>query len=90
MKVGTKQLKNQLSEYLRRVRRGAVVHVTDRGKVVAEIRPAPAGKNREDAILNELAAEGLVTRGKGIAGDFSPVPLGKRALASRWIIEERR
>jgi len=90
MKVGTKEIKNRLSHYLRRVKRGTVVHVTDRGKVVAEIRPAAAAKDREDAILNELAAEGLVTRGHGGFKDFEPIPLRRRALLSRWIIDERR
>jgi antitoxin (DNA-binding transcriptional repressor) of toxin-antitoxin stability system len=31
MKVGTKELKSRLSQYLGHVKRGAVVHVTDRG-----------------------------------------------------------
>jgi prevent-host-death family protein len=88
--VGTKELKNRLSEYLRRVRRGAVVHVTDRGKVVAEIRPVPAAKDRQEAVLNELAAEGVVTRGRGSFRDFEPVPLARRVLVSRWIVDERR
>ena len=90
MKVGTKELKNRLSQYLAHVRRGAVVHVTDRGKVVAEIRPAAAAKDREEAILNELAAEGLVTRGHGRFKDFEPIPLRRPVLVSRWIIDERR
>ena len=66
------------------------MHVTDRGKVVAEIRPAAAAKDREEAILNELAAEGLVTRGHGRFKDFEPIPLRRRVLVSRWIIDERR
>ncbi|MGH7858308.1 MAG: type II toxin-antitoxin system Phd/YefM family antitoxin [Candidatus Binatia bacterium] len=90
MKVGTKELKNRLSEYLRRVKRGSVVQVTDRGKVVAEIRPVPAAKDPDEAVLNDLAAEGVVTRGKGAFRDFAPVPLARRVLVSRWIIEDRR
>jgi len=37
--VGIRELKNSLSEYLRMVRRGEEILVTDRGTVVAEIRP---------------------------------------------------
>jgi antitoxin (DNA-binding transcriptional repressor) of toxin-antitoxin stability system len=37
--VGVKELKNRLSEYLREVRHGARVLVTDRSTVVAELRP---------------------------------------------------
>jgi len=36
--VGVKELKNRLSEYLRDVRRGTRVLVTDRNEVVAEFR----------------------------------------------------
>lgn len=38
--VGVKQLKARLSEYLRLVRTGETVLITDRDEVVAELRPA--------------------------------------------------
>ena len=41
--VGIRDLKNRLSEYIRLVREGEVVMVTDRGEVVAELRPPMAG-----------------------------------------------
>jgi antitoxin (DNA-binding transcriptional repressor) of toxin-antitoxin stability system len=37
--VGVRELKARLSHWLRKVREGEVVLVTDRGEVVAEIRP---------------------------------------------------
>jgi prevent-host-death family protein len=41
--VGLRELKNRLSEYVRLVREGEHVQVTDRGQVVAElVPPAPA------------------------------------------------
>jgi antitoxin (DNA-binding transcriptional repressor) of toxin-antitoxin stability system len=40
--VGIRKLKNSLSAYLREVRGGAVMLITDRGRVVAEMRP-PSG-----------------------------------------------
>jgi hypothetical protein len=40
--VGVRELKNRLSEYLRLVRNGEEVLITDRGEVVAELRqPSP-------------------------------------------------
>lgn len=36
--VGIRELKNRLSEYLRLVRRGERILVTDRGEVMAELR----------------------------------------------------
>ena len=38
--VGVRQLKNDLSRYLRRVREGATLVVTDRGEPIARIVPA--------------------------------------------------
>lgn len=40
--VGIRELKNRLSEYLRAVKRGERVLVTDRGQVVAELGPPQA------------------------------------------------
>ena len=37
--VGLSELKNRLSQYIRRVRDGQPAIVTDRGQVVAELRP---------------------------------------------------
>jgi antitoxin (DNA-binding transcriptional repressor) of toxin-antitoxin stability system len=37
--VGIRELKNHLSRYVREAREGAVVRITDRGEVVAELRP---------------------------------------------------
>jgi len=40
--VGVRELKDRLSEYLRLVRNGEEILVTDRGEVVAELRqPSP-------------------------------------------------
>ncbi len=39
--VGIKLLKNRLSEYLRLVAAGETILVTDRDRVVAELRPPP-------------------------------------------------
>jgi antitoxin (DNA-binding transcriptional repressor) of toxin-antitoxin stability system len=43
--VGIRELKNRLSEYVRQVREGEVIMVTDRGEVVAELRAPEAAGN---------------------------------------------
>jgi prevent-host-death family protein len=53
--VGVRELKNRLSEYLREVRRGESVLVTDRGKVVAELSPPRHGANDPDVPAALLA-----------------------------------
>lgn len=46
--VGIRELKNRLSQYLRMVRQGEEILVTDRGEVVAELRqPTRAAGNAE-------------------------------------------
>src|SRR5512141_1407871 len=59
--VGIRDLKIHLSAHLRDVQRGDVILVTDRGVVVAELRPPGAA---EKALTPaELARQRLVDRG---------------------------
>lgn len=60
--VGIRELKDHLSEYIRHVREGEVVVVTDRGEVVAELRaPSISGElERKYPGLAEMARKGLV------------------------------
>jgi antitoxin (DNA-binding transcriptional repressor) of toxin-antitoxin stability system len=63
--VGVRELKNSLSEYLRRVRSGESVLVTDRGEIVAELSP-PGHGTLDPSIppgLSSLARRGLATIG---------------------------
>lgn len=63
--VGIKQLKTRLSEYLRAVKRGEVVVVTERNQVVAELKaPRKDRELPEDArqALSALAAVGEVSQ----------------------------
>jgi prevent-host-death family protein len=59
--VGLRALKNRLSEYVRRVRRGARLEVTDRGAVVAELIP-PGGRTARglEARLAALELRGIL------------------------------
>ena len=90
MLVGTKDLKNRLSYYLRRVKMGEVVHVTDRGKPIAELRPALPNQAADAQVLSELERDGIVTTGTQPRGDFVPVRVKKRGRASAIVIEDRR
>lgn len=60
--VGLKVLKNRLSEYIRIVAGGETVLVTDRDRVVAELRP-PQGRGplAADALLADLVRRGWIT-----------------------------
>ncbi|MEQ1930156.1 MAG: prevent-host-death protein [Parvularculaceae bacterium] len=61
--VGIKALKDKLSEYIRAASAGEVILVTDRDKVVAEIK-APSGERQsetESAFLARGVREGWIT-----------------------------
>jgi len=61
--VGIRELKAKLSEYIRRVRSGEDVLVTDRGKVVAELRPPRGLVPEAQSGMDELGGKGLVELG---------------------------
>jgi antitoxin (DNA-binding transcriptional repressor) of toxin-antitoxin stability system len=73
--VGVRDLKIHLSAYLRDVARGDVILVTDRSRVVAELRQ-PGEERKAISTPDVLLRERLVER--GILG---PIPPAGRA---RW------
>jgi antitoxin (DNA-binding transcriptional repressor) of toxin-antitoxin stability system len=63
--VGVKQLRAKLSEYLRLVKSGETILVTDRDEVVAELRPArrqPGVPDDLDGLLDALADSAEIFR----------------------------
>jgi len=92
--VGIKELKNNLSAYLREVRRGTRVLVSDRGEIVAEIRePGAVYATEEDSnpVLAAWARAGIVKlpTSKKTPMEKSPVRLPK-GTAERILDEDRR
>jgi len=59
VEVGVKELKNELSAYLRRVARGERLRVTSRGVPVAELLP-PERRSGEE-LFRRLVREGRMT-----------------------------
>ncbi len=60
--VGLKVLKNRLSEYIRLVVAGETILVTDRDRVVAELRPPSSGHPMlADVLLADMVREGVLT-----------------------------
>jgi antitoxin (DNA-binding transcriptional repressor) of toxin-antitoxin stability system len=92
--VGIRELKNRLSDYVRRVRSGEVVLVTDRGQVVAELGP-PGHATSDSAIpvgLRALAKRGLVTLGAGGGANlYEALPrTQRRKTSSTQLLDEER
>lgn len=79
--VGVRELKNRLSEYIRQVRSGEGVLVTNRGQVVAELTPAGHGATDTSvpARLLALARRGHVAIGTPGDCDLYPsLPRSRR------------
>lgn len=91
--VGIRDLKNHLSEYVRLVRAGEVVMVTDRGEVVAELCPPgemAGGAGRYPGLL-ALVRRGSLSFGEGndpALYELLPA-VAPAGLAARLLAEER-
>ena len=89
--VGSRELKTRLGAYLKRVRAGETILVTDRGEPVAELRPIRTSDDATELALQKMAAEGLITRGTGgPLTPFAPIrPKGGGSPASEAISKDR-
>ncbi len=65
-KVGIKALKNELSKHIRAVAAGETILVTDRDRVVAELRPPQPAEEGDEAACNwaRMIREGVVKPAK--------------------------
>jgi hypothetical protein len=90
--VGVRELKNRLSEYLRLVREGEEILVTDRGAVVATLRePGPSTLESPYPGLMMLVRQGRVRQGSENRPDLYPrfVPFMPKGEVLKLLDEER-
>lgn len=86
--VGARELKTRLGTYLRRVREGQTVLVTDRGEPIAELRPLPR-HTRASATLHRLSRTGALTLPvRKALSSFRPTLNRGRSLSDA-LIEDR-
>jgi antitoxin (DNA-binding transcriptional repressor) of toxin-antitoxin stability system len=91
--VGIRELKNRLSDYIRQVRSGDTVLVTDRGEVVAELSPPGHAAGGEVAgAMVALAKRGLATVGAPADSSLYPrLPRRrKRKLTAAQMLDDER
>jgi antitoxin (DNA-binding transcriptional repressor) of toxin-antitoxin stability system len=90
-KVSIRELRNNLSEYLRKAERGESVGVTRRGKLIATIRAEREVEEDPDAWLWKAVREGKISwSGKKFRPGMPTVRLkGEGPNASEMIIEDR-
>jgi len=86
--TGVRDLKNKLSHYLREVKKGRSIVITERGKIVATIVPAQERATAEK--LQKLARSGLGTwRGGKPKGASRSVVVKGKPVAD-IVLKERR
>jgi prevent-host-death family protein len=68
-RVGVRELRQNLSKWLRRVANGESFEVTNRGRPVAQLNPLPTG----DDVIDRLVRAGRIANvGKGNLADLPP------------------
>ena len=87
--VGARELKTRLGTYLRRVRDGQRILVTDRGIPVAELRGVGAGRETREGRLQRLEAAGLVSRPSRALLEPLRAVLSSGASATQAVVEGR-
>ena len=86
--VGVRDLRDNLSEYLRRVREGELLVITDRGKPIGELTPTGEGRSVERA--RTLVRKGLAAWAGGKPKGLSRAPRPRAGLVSDAVLEDRR
>jgi len=86
--VGVKDVKNRLSHYLREVKKGGKIIVTERNQAIAAI--IPVGRSGEDTRLMAFVREGFASwRGGKPEGSARPAVV-KGKTVSDIVLEDRR
>jgi prevent-host-death family protein len=89
VRVGVRELRNGLSEYLMRVKKGERIEVTQRGEAIALLLPLPTADQTMSALL-ELVLDGAISWSGGKPrGAESLLVVRGRAL-SKTVLEDRR
>jgi prevent-host-death family protein len=86
--VGVRDLKNRLSHHLKRVRAGARLTVTERGRPIATL--APVEVKDDQAWIWRMVARGEATWSGGKPAGSKNPPRVKGRRASDIVIEDRR
>jgi prevent-host-death family protein len=88
IRVGTRELRSKFSEYMRRVKKGETIIVTERGKAVA--RFMPAGQSVEERIWAMVDA-GLADWNGERPKPYKPKIVNRTGkLMSDMVVEDRR
>lgn len=85
-RVGVRELRQNLSVYLRRVKAGETLEVTEHGQTVARLAPQPP---ENLSPLQRLIAEGRATAPTGLIQDLPP-PIRIDGISVSEILRQMR
>ena len=85
-RVGVRELRQNLSVYLRRIKAGETLEVTERGQTVARLTPPPA---ETLSPLQRLIAEGRATAPTGRIQELPP-PIKVDGVSLSEILQQMR
>lgn len=86
--VGVRELKSQLSKYLRQVKAGRTIVITEHGKVVAHL--GPAGQSVEEKMRAMVKAGLAEWNGKRLPPVKTVVRVRGNKTVAELLIEDRR
>lgn len=87
MRVGTRELKNKLSEYMRRVKAGETITVTEHGKTIGQIVPV---KPTVEARIQAMVAAGQAEWNGQKLKPYQPTAVNKSVhQLSDLVVEDR-
>lgn len=81
--MGIRQLRDTLTQTIRRVQRGETIEVTHHGAPVAVLAPVPADR------IDRLVASGEVARGHPLDRTLSRFPVTGKQTASEALEDDR-
>lgn len=79
--VGARELKTRLGAYLRRVREGRTLLVTERGEPVAELRPLQADKSLTKVLAKLSSTRAVTLPHRKVMAAFRPIQSRGRPLS---------
>jgi prevent-host-death family protein len=85
-KVGIRELRQNLSVHLRKVKQGESLEVTERGQPVALLTPLPERMSARERLI----AEGRMIPGKGNLADLGSPPRLELKMSLSDALEEQR
>jgi len=86
-RIGIRELRQNASKYIRLVKAGETIEVTDRGQLVACLTPPPA---KPKSRIEELIEQGRVIPAEKPFVDWEPLPARPGMPTPSEILDEQR